>query len=224
MIVLAHDPADRGWDPIRGQSGGYDGICIEKRMVKAGCWAHARRKFVDAHDLEPGIAGQVLTLIGKLFAIETQARELSATDRLTLRREQSAPVVERLYGRLLEHKQRLLPKHPMAGAIGYALNQWGPLTAFLNDGAIPLDNNISEREMKRVALLRKNALFAGNERGGQTAAILSSLTSTCRRHGINPQFYFTQLLTNLPAWPMSQIDHWLPDAWKQRQPATDPQV
>lgn len=204
--------------------GGYDGICVEKRIVKAGCWAHARRKFVDVHDLEPAIAGEVLTLIGKLFAIETQARELSASDRLTVRQEQSAAVVEQLYSRLLEHKQRLLPKHPMAAAIGYTLNQWEPLTAFLSDGAIPLDNNASEREMKRVALLRKNALFAGNERGGQTAAILSSLTSTCRRHGIDPQFYFTQLLTNLPAWPMSQIDHWLPDLWKQHQPASDPQV
>ncbi|MGD0139885.1 MAG: transposase domain-containing protein [Tepidisphaeraceae bacterium] len=67
---------------------------------------------------------------------------------------------------------------------------------------------------------RKNSLFVGNERGGQTAAILSSLTSTCRRQGIDPQRYLTQLLTNLPATPISQIGKWLPDRWKRRNPAS----
>ena len=199
--------------------GGYDGICVEKQIVQAGCWAHARRKFVDARELDPSAADEALALIRTLFAVEEQGRDLSAADRLKLRREQSAPVIERLYERLAHHKQRLLPRHPVAQAIGYVLNQWQPLTAFLADGAIPIDNNVSEREMKRIALLRKNALFAGNARGGRTAAVLSSLTSTCRRHGVNPQLYLTQLLADLPAWPVGDIDHWLPDVWKQRQPA-----
>ena len=73
--------------------------------------------------------------------------------------------------------------------------------------------------MKRIWLNRKNSLFVGNERGGQTAAILSSLTSTCRRHGIDPQRYLTQLLTNLAAVPMSQLEQWLPDQWKLRNPS-----
>jgi len=73
--------------------------------------------------------------------------------------------------------------------------------------------------MKRIALLRKNALFAGSPRGGETAAILSSLTSTCRRHGIDPQRYLTQLLANLPDTPISRLDEWLPDQWQKRQPA-----
>jgi hypothetical protein len=67
--------------------------------------------------------------------------------------------------------------------------------------------------MKRIALNRKNSLFVGNERGGHTAAILSSLTSTCRRHGVDPQVYLTQLLANLPETPVSQLDNWLPDRW-----------
>ncbi len=75
---------------------------------------------------------------------------------------------------------------------------------YVTDGAVPIDNNVSEREMKRIVLNRKNSLFAGNERGGRTAAILSSLTSTCRRHDVDPQRYLTQLLTNLPAVPLSQ--------------------
>ena len=92
-----------------------------------------------------------------MFAIEEQAKALSDADRLGLRRQQSLPVVERLYGQLLAWKQPLLPKHPMAQAIGYALNQWKPLTAFLGDGAIPVHNNLAEQQMKRIALGRNYA-------------------------------------------------------------------
>ena len=81
----------------------------------------------------------------------------------------------------------------MAEAIGYALSQWRELSVFCSDGAVAIDNNASEREMKRVVLNRKNSLFVGNPRGGRTAAILASLTSTCRRHDIDPQLYFTQV-------------------------------
>ena len=105
----------------------------------------------------------------------------------------------------------------MAEAIGYVLNQWKPLTAFLSDGAIPIHNNLTEQQMKRIALGRKNFLFVGNQRGGRTAAILCSITSTCRRHEIDPQLYLTQLLINLPTTPTSQLDQWLPDVWKRRQ-------
>jgi hypothetical protein len=105
----------------------------------------------------------------------------------------------------------------MTQAINYTLNQWPELTTFAADGAVPIDNNISEREMKRVVLNRKNSLFVGNDRGGRTAAILSSFTSTCRRHAIDPQRYFTQLLNNLPATPISQLDQWLPDRWKDNK-------
>jgi hypothetical protein len=197
--------------------GGYEGICIEKEMIQAGCWSHARRKFVDAQKLAPPIAIEALELIGNLFAIEERAKSLSHADRLALRQAQSATVLQQLYQRLGDWKQQLLPRHPMAEAIGYVLNQWGPLTAFLADGAIPIHNNLAEQQMKRIALGRKNYLFVGNERGGRTAAILSSITSTCRRHDIDPQRYLTQLLTNLPATPMSQLQQWLPDVWKRRQ-------
>ena len=80
-------------------------------------------------------------------------------------------------------------------------------------------NNAAEREMKRIVLNRKNSLFVGNERGGRTAAILASLTSTCRRHEIDPQLYLTQLLVNLPGLPHRQLSAWLPDRWKQGQRA-----
>src|SRR3954447_7817781 len=107
----------------------------------------------------------------------------------------------------------------MAEAIQYALTEWTELNVFCSDGAVPIDNNGSEREMKRIVLNRKNSLFVGNPRGGRTAAILASLTSTCRRHDIDPQRYLTQLLIHLPSLPSSQLPAWLPDQWKQQQTA-----
>jgi hypothetical protein len=104
----------------------------------------------------------------------------------------------------------------MADAVNYALNQWQAMTTFLEDPAVPLDNNASEREMKRVVINRKNSLFVGNERGGRTMAILSSFTSTCRRLGIDSQLYLTQLITNLPVLKQDELDLWLPDVWKLR--------
>jgi hypothetical protein len=90
---------------------------------------------------------------------------------------------------------------------------------FRPDGAVAINDNVSEREMKRVVLNRKNSLFVGNPRGGRTAAILASLTSTCRRHDVDPRLYLTQLLTNLSQERRSELSNWLPDQWKQLQKA-----
>jgi transposase len=194
--------------------GGYDGIVLDRDLPRAGCWAHARRKFVEAEPTAPDVARTILRLIKGLFEVEARARELAPQERLRLREAESKPLLESLHTLLLERKAELLPKHPMAQAIGYALNQWKELTLFTTDAAVPIHNNLAEQEMKRIALLRKNALFVATPNGGRTAAILSSLTSTCRRHGINPQAYLTQLLTNLGDTPVNELDRWLPDRWK----------
>ena len=201
--------------------GGYEGICLEGGIIQAGCWSHARRKLVDSRGLQPAIGDAALELVGRLFAVERQADEqkLSADDRLALRQEHSVPVIGQLQEKSAAWKNQLLPKHPLAQALGYVQNQWGPLTVFTRDGTIPIHNNLAEQQMKRIALARKNFLMVGNERGGQTAAILSSLTSTCQRHQINPELYLTQLLVNLPDTPVSQLDAWLPDRWLARQEA-----
>jgi transposase len=197
--------------------GGYDGIVLDQDLLRAGCWSHARRKFVEAEKTAPDLARTILRLIKKLFDVETRAKHVPAEDRLDLRQAESKPIVDRLHAIFVEQKAQLLPKHPMAQAIQYALNQWAPLTLFLSDGAVPIHNNLAEQQMKRIALLRKNALFVGTARGGETAAILSSITSTCRRHDINPQVYLTQLLIGLQDTPTSQLDQWLPDQWKAAQ-------
>jgi transposase len=199
--------------------GGYDGVVAGNVITRAGCWSHARRKLIDAEKVAPEIAREAVGLIGDLFRVERRAKDFSVEQRLALRRAESAPVLATLREKLLEWKEQLLPKHPMAEAIHYALNQWAELTVFCSDGAVPMDNNVSEREMKRIILNRKNSLFVGNPRGGRTAAILASLTSTCRRHEVDPQLYLTQLLMNLPQTKMSELSDWLPDQWKIRHPA-----
>ena len=195
--------------------GGYDGVVTAAGLTRAGCWAHARRKFVDAEKSQPQIAKEAVDLIGRLYDVERRAKALGSADRLALRQAESKPILDTLYERLSRWKLQLLPKHPMSEAVGYALRQWRELNVFAADGAVPIDNNVSEREMKRIVLGRKNSLFVGNDRGGRTAAVLAGLLSTCRRHGIDPQHYLTQLLTNLPGTPISQLDQWLPDRWKK---------
>jgi transposase len=199
--------------------GSYDGVVVGNAITRAGCWSHARRKFVDAEKTAPEIAREVVALLRPLFAIENQAREASASERLEIRQKQSTPRLIELREKLLVWKEQLLPKHPMADAVNYTLNHWAELNVFCLDGAVPIDNNASEREMKRVVLNRKNSLFVGNPRGGRTFAILASLTSTCRRHQIDPQLYLTQLLMNLPQTKLSELDAWLPDQWKLHQAA-----
>ena len=199
--------------------GGYNGVVAGNEMTRAGCWAHARRKFVEAEKTAPEIAREAVELVRTLYAVEHRGKNLSAAARLELRQADSAPVLAGLKEKLLGWKQQLLPKHPMAEAVNYVMSQWEELNVLCSDGAVPIDNNVSEREMKRVVLNRKNSLFVGNARGGRTAAILASLTSSCRRHDVDPQRYLTQLLVNLPAVRLSDLPAWLPDEWKRRQTA-----
>jgi transposase len=214
-----HFLKDYGQVLLADAYGGYNGVVAGNQITRAGCWSHARRKFVDAEKVAPEIAQEAVGLLRPLYALEKQAKDVSVAERLKLRQVQSVPILAVLRQRLLTWKEQLLPKHPMAEAVNYVLGQWTELNVFCSDGAVPIDNNVSEREMKRVVLNRKNSLFVGNPRGGRTAAILASLTSTCRRHDIDPQMYFTQLLLNLPQVRVNELPAWLPDQWKLRQAA-----
>jgi transposase len=202
--------------------GGYNGVVAGNEITRAGCWAHMKRKVIDAEKAAPEIAREAVERVRALYAVERQCKDASVEERLQLRQQQSAPMLAQLREQLLGWKEQLLPKHPMAEAVNYALGQWTELNVFCTDGAVSIDNNVSEREMKRVVLNRKNSLFVGNPRGGRTAAILASLTSTCRRHDIDPQLYLTQLLTNLSQVRKSELPNWLPDQWKRLHAARKP--
>src|SRR6516165_3131891 len=135
--------------------GGYNGVVAGNAITRAGCWSHARRKFVEAEKTAPEIAREAVALIDALFAVERQAKDVSVAERLELRQTQSVAILAELHRKLLIWKEQLLPKHPMADAVDYTLGQWEALTVFTTDGAVPIDNNVSEREMKRVVLNRK---------------------------------------------------------------------
>jgi hypothetical protein len=118
------------------------------------------------------MAREAVTLLGQLFAVEKQGEDVSVAERLALRQTQSVPVLAELRQKLLVWKERLLPKHPMAEAVNYTLGQWEELTVFISDGAVPIDNNVSEREMKRVVLnrnYRRLAIMQGSHCDGWRA-------------------------------------------------------
>lgn len=104
----------------------------------------------------------------------------------------------------------------MAGAIGYALNQWDALSIYATHGFLAIDNNAAERALKRVAIGRKNWLFAGNDKAGQTAATLYSLIASAERHGVDPQRYLTSVLAKIATTPASELDQFLPDVWAKK--------
>jgi hypothetical protein len=105
----------------------------------------------------------------------------------------------------------------MAAAIGYTLNQWQALCAYATQGYLAIDNNAAERALKRVAIGRKNWLFAGNDRAGHTAATLYSLIASAERHALDPQAYLTSILAQIATTPISQLEQFLPDRWKARE-------
>ena len=201
--------------------GGFDGIYRKGDVTEVACWAHARRKFFDAKPTDGKRSAQMLALVGELYDVERQAKSLDEAARLELRQRASVPVLDRIKAWLDEEGQVVLPRSPMAGAIGYALNQWDALSIYATQGFLAIDNNAAERALKRVAIGRKNWLFAGNDRAGQTAATLYSLIASAERHGVDPQRYLTSVLAKITTTPASELEQFLPDVWKARN-AVDP--
>ena len=108
----------------------------------------------------------------------------------------------------------VLPRSPLGQAITYALNQWSALTTYTTAGFLNIDNNASERALKRVAIGRKNWLFAGNDAAAENHARLWSLIASAERHGLDPQRYLTSVLAKVGQTPAQELDEFLPDVWK----------
>jgi hypothetical protein len=116
---------------------------------------------------------------------------------------------------LLQQQPLHPPKSPIATAIRYGLNQWRELGRFLDDAAVPLDNNASERSLRRVAVGRKNWLFVGNDDAGAVNAGFVSLLASCQMHGLEPWAYLREVFSLLPRWPRSRVLELAPASWKQ---------
>lgn len=163
-----------------------------------------------------------LKLIGRIYRFERLAdvRNLSAEERAVLRRECSAPVLEKLQRWLVATGAKEPPSSDLARACGYLLNQWTALNRFLDDGRLGLDNNFCERQLRDIALGRKNYLFAGSHGAAHRSAVLYSLMRTAALHGHAPLPYLTDVLTKLAeGCDSDRLVELLPDRWRP-PPAT----
>jgi transposase len=182
------------------------------KIIAVGCWAHVRREFFDARHNQPREVHYVLGLISQLYDVEDEVRGRSDEERLAARQERSLPVLKRLEEYLREQQGLALPKSQFGKAINYALNQWEALLLYASDGRLEIDNNSSERTLRPCAIGRKNWMFFGSDRGGETAAIIMSILASAKRHRIEPFEYVRQLLIALSSADVD-LRSLLPDIW-----------
>ncbi len=226
-VVFRYTPTGEGasgpWEFLAGRQGYVqaDASSVFDRLfngqvasaVEVGCWAHARRRFVALQDTDCRVAYPI-KLIGRLYRIEHLAdlKDLSPPERVRLRGERSRRALDTLHGWLVATLASEPPASEFAKACGYILNQWTALTRFLEDGRLGLDNNGVERQLRDIALGRKNFLFAGSHPAAQRTATLYSLLRTEAQHGVPPLPYLTDVLQRLAeGWDPNRLDELLPD-------------
>jgi transposase len=199
-------------DDFAGYKAGF-----EKGMTEIGCMAHARRKFFDLHVANKSqLAKQALHSIGGLYEVERQTRDMSDEDRWRIRQEKAAPIIATLHDWMLAQRDLVPNGSATAKALDYSLKRWVALTRYLDDGAVPIDNNPVENQIRPWALGRSNWLFAGSFRSGKRAAAIMSLIQSARLNGHDPYAYLKDVLTRLPAQRASEIAELLPHRWCDR--------
>jgi transposase len=194
---------------------GYDKLYARGDVTEVACWAHVRRKFFDAQESDPARSLWMLEMIRQLYAVESEADSRDAPTRLLLRQSQSAPILEQIRLWLAEQQTQVLPRSPIAQAMGYTLNQWPALVVYTSDARLSVDNNVSERALRRVAVGRKNWLFSGHDESAQGHAMLWSLIASAQRHEIDVQLYLRSVLAHLPGLAPDEYQNYLPDVWKR---------
>jgi len=196
---------------------GYNEVLSTAGIEHAACWAHVRRKFEKALETDPAEAAVVMQKIQALYGVEKEIRQMDAKPSLdeivAIRTRDSLPVIVELRELLLKCREDALPKGRLGRAIDYALGQWQWLSTYIHDGRVEIDNNSCERAMRRVAVGRKNWLFAGSDQGGHNAAIIYSLIETCARLRINPHQYLTDVLLRVATHLQSRVAELTPRRW-----------
>jgi len=208
------------------QCDGYEAYdCFAKgrgeKIVLAGCLAHVRRKFYEARETAPKVAGWFLQHFANLYDLERQLRQrrAGARQRQAERASLSRPVLARIHRALVRLKtaRRYLPQSLMGKAIEYALGQWPSLQLFLEDGRLEIDNNLVENAIRPTAVGKKNWLFIGAAEAGERGAILYTIVESCRRRGIDPFAYLRDVLTRLPRTLITEVASLTPEAWAKAQ-------
>ncbi len=213
-------------DAYSGYNGLYDPAREGGTVTPALCWAHARRQFFELADIAANarrgkqapaispIALEAVKRIDALFEIERSINGLSASERLRVRQEQSAPLVASLKAWLGEERSRLSRSASVAKPIDYLLKRWDRFTGFLQDGRICLSNNAAERAL-RGFVGRKSWLFAGSERGADRAAFMMTLIMTAKLNGIDPMAWLADVLARIASQPQNRLHELLPWEWKK---------
>jgi transposase len=190
---------------------GYNALYKTGAVLEAACWAHARRQFNDLYQAcDSPIAKQALEKIAQLYAIEKSIRGKPKEQREQVRQTQAAPLLASLHQWLKEQYASVSTKSDLGKAIAYSLNRWQALINYASDGRIEMDNNIIERQIRPIALGKKNWLFAGSDNGGHRAAAMYTLLNTAKLNGINPERYLTYVFERINDHKVNQIDELLP--------------
>ena len=194
--------------------GGFNGLYDREHepLIEAACWAHARRKFYDIHVATASApALEALQRIGALYAIEADIRGRLPDERQAVRQERAAPLLKELHEWLHATVRREgSRKSDLTRAIGYTLSLWSALTRYRDDGRIEIDNNAAERELRTVAMGRKNYLFAGSDAGGERAAAFYSLIGSAKLNGLDPEAYLRDVFSRIAEHPINRISELLP--------------
>lgn len=187
-------------------------------ITHAQCWAHTRRKFIEAEDVEPEPVAQALALIRALYKNEKAIvqQKLTGEKKRLYRVTHSQPIVERFFAWANERltTQGLLPSNPLTVALSYALERRAGLEIFLTDPEVPIDTNPIERALRVIPMGRRNWLFCWTEVGAEVVGIIQSLIVTCRMHGINPYDYLVDVLQRIDQHPASEVHLLTPRLWK----------
>lgn len=196
----------------------------DPEITEVGCWAHARRRFFDAlpSDRERALVG--IGFIGLLYEAHRAAMDPdSGVVDTSNRRDACTPILEKLYRWIADERPKVIDEAPIAKAMNYLVNHREPLSRFLDDGHLRLDNNVSELELRRQVVGRKNWLFCGSDDGAHWNATATSLIASCQLHGIEPWAYLRDVLTLLPTWPLSRALELSPKGWNETRKQTETQ-
>lgn len=200
------------------QADGYDVYALLERKLpgvrRNGCLAHSRRRFYKALQESSTDAVWFIAQIRRLYQIEAELRNAPAQERQQVRRLKAPEIWKALKHRAEELRPKLLPKSTLGGAIRYFLNEYTALVGYLRDGRFQIDQNLVENSIRPTAVGRRRWLFLGHPDAGWRSAVIYSILGSCRRRGINPLKYLTDVLTRLPAMTTRQIDNILPENWK----------
>lgn len=190
----------------------------EGRIAFSACNAHARRYVFNAREQQPELSSEILALYRALYDIEERGSRLDPAARLRLRRKESVPLMKRMELVINgDAAMKLLPKSKLGQALGYMRNNWEALKRFLSDAQLPIDNNEAERDLRRVAVGRRNWLFVGSEQGGERTAIILTVVASAHRHDLDVWAYLRDVLERL-AKGEDNLEELLPDVWKAKHP------